>query len=702
MKQTGFSPRLYVEGLRQLRLLGILLTVAVSLVAVFLPVSEYMATLDYDGVSTVAVNCLNMNPLIILSFCIVAPFLTLNLFSFLNRRESSDFYHALPVTRTCLFFSFFAAVVTWIVIFIGTTTLLSTLCHAIFPQLYIINYRSILYTCFNCFAGSLLVSASVAIAMSATGTVTANLLVALMIIFMPRALLSLILSAIESSFPLVSDTGFLPILSVQYNVPVSTVFVAFTSGDQSPLTSWQSGVYTLVLAVLYTAIACLLFRRRHSEGATHSAPNRYLQGLYRFLIGFTVSAFVTLSIWSNVFSGYTLDAYDVTNWVFFYVIALFASLAFELFSTRRVQGFLRKAVTTLLWLAVANGVLFGILVGARALLVSYSPAAADITSVRILSANDDSYVYGDGIRDYFLQKSSDVQLEDSQIAAMVSKRLKESVTLAQHSEREYYNACQKNSTLLVSIKSHGISHVRRIVIYDEDMALLSDRLAQNNSYQEVYMNLPDTISSVSDSLTVSFNLDKQQQEQLYTVLQNEVKSIGFEKWYALLNARMDSGNEEQPLTVLQFFVPGYSEWSEFYVPLYPSMLPKTTNTYLQLYNEHCAVDYEKRLSDVISDPTSYDAIEVHLYNIDTDSETVCYWDGNEIYKNSDVLRAWLEQLSTSKSPDSSKPLCYLQFEKLIPYENDTYGAYYDYAYYDGFFVLSDTATELPTISDSNG
>lgn len=695
MKQTGFSPRLYVEGLRQLRLLGILLTVGVSLIAMFLPISEYTATLDATAVVSTAVDCLSMNPMIVLSFCIVAPLLTLNLFSFLNRRESSDFYHSIPATRTCLFFSFFAAVVTWIVIFIGTTTILSTLCHAVFPKLYVINYYSILYTCFNCFTGSLLVAASVAIAMSVTGTFVSNILVSLLIIFLPRALLSLVLSAIESSFPLVSNLDFLPILSASYNVPVGTVFSSFISENVTALTTWQSGVYTLVLALLYTVIACLLFRGRHSEGASHSAPNRYLQGAYRFLIGFTISAFVTLSIWSNHFSNYSTDAYTVANQIFFYVIALFASLVFELLSTRRLQGFFRKSLVTILWLIVANVALFGTLTGIRALLVSYSPTAADVSSVRIVSTGDSDTFWSDENHDYFLQKTSGVQLDDPQIIDMVTSRLESSLALANRSERDFYSACDKNSVLVVSIKSGGISHVRRIVIYDEDIALLSDRLAQNDSYQEVYMNLPDTMSSISDSLTANMNFDKQERTKLYTVLQEEINSIGFEAWYKLLNTGADYEKEEQPITYLHFYVPGYSSWSSFDVPLYPSVLPKTLNAYLQLYNEHCAVDYDNRLADVIRDPDAYTSIEIYLYNTNAENETAYYLDSDTIAKNAEGLCAWLEQLSTDKNLDGAKPLCYLRLEKLNEYHDEYGGTYYDYAYYEGFFALPGDTTELP-------
>lgn len=46
---------------------------------------------------------------------LAAIIMTFNLFKFLNKRSGSDFYHSLPVTRPCLFFSLCASVLTVVV-----------------------------------------------------------------------------------------------------------------------------------------------------------------------------------------------------------------------------------------------------------------------------------------------------------------------------------------------------------------------------------------------------------------------------------------------------------------------------------------------------------------------------------------------------------------------------------------------------------
>ena len=91
-----------------------------------------------------------------------------------------------------------------------------------------------------------------------------------------------LVNSVTANLPLVSSTDFIPLLDIQYNVPVGTVL--FMMGGSGALTQWQSGVYTLVLALVYSVCAALLFRVRRSEAAGQSAPNRVLQAVYRLVL----------------------------------------------------------------------------------------------------------------------------------------------------------------------------------------------------------------------------------------------------------------------------------------------------------------------------------------------------------------------------------------------------------------------------------
>ena len=116
MKKRFFDVGLYLDGLRQLKIVGVMLFVILELEAILIPLGQYIAILQRLEYSPSAVynmgvvNFLQMHPLLVLTFTVFAPVMMLYLFSFLNKRNSSDFYHSLPNPRLSLFFSFFAAV----------------------------------------------------------------------------------------------------------------------------------------------------------------------------------------------------------------------------------------------------------------------------------------------------------------------------------------------------------------------------------------------------------------------------------------------------------------------------------------------------------------------------------------------------------------------------------------------------------------
>ena len=69
MKKTLFSGRLYLDGIKQLRIIGILFTALTSLVAMIIPIMRYLESLNFSSPSPSNVTCYDMNPLIILLFC---------------------------------------------------------------------------------------------------------------------------------------------------------------------------------------------------------------------------------------------------------------------------------------------------------------------------------------------------------------------------------------------------------------------------------------------------------------------------------------------------------------------------------------------------------------------------------------------------------------------------------------------------------
>ncbi len=694
MKKTWFDVRLYIDGLKQLKLMGILFTIVTTAAAVITPIMEQLDYLQYreDMISTssaYAVTAFEMNPLLILLFCLFAPLMTLFLFSFLNKRESSDFYHAIPATRPCLFFSFFAAVMTWVAAILVISNALSLVTFASLPHLFLVDAKALLLYSFNAFAGAWLIAAAVGIATALSGTVVVNLLIALILIFFPRVILLMITGAIEDSFPLVQGLDFAPFLNTSYNVPVGFIFNIFIGGDWDlSLTRWQSGAYTLAVALLYTAAAAWLFVRRRSEAAGHSAPSKKLQGLFRFLVGFVITSIASYGLYSLTSDiHYTWDLVDLGSLVLVYGGGIFVMLVFEVFCTRKFRGLLRKGAVTVLWLAVANVALLITMYGFSRTLFLYKPAPEDIQSVRIVNASFDSEFYSmsySGNRNYFSAKVSEIELKDDTVKKIVSEQLEHTVGLLEISKRRYYQATANGAEqIIVAIKSGGRTRYRRIYVYQDEMTELTKRLQLNEEYRNAYTTLPDTISGLDvggdKQLWVNFK-DNDEVKEFYQLLKDEFTALNFETKYRLTNSSIVA---DDALSVLYVHLSEGGKWYEFELPVYQHLMPQTAKYIVNLANKTSnAADGLKVLADEAYDMNYF---EVQFYK-DGNISPMRYFKLPSDPAMQAKVADWLKQLNAANATeniDTAKPFAYVCGEVEREQQDEKEHWYYtehNYAY----------------------
>ena len=211
MKHRLFDSRLYLDALRQLRTLGITATVLLVLEAVLIPVGEFISIRNWQGGPIIqSVELYEKHPLLILCFCLLAPLMTLYIFDFMNRRASSDFYHSLPNSRASLFLSLLAAVLTWTLFAMLASTVVSVVSLSFLGRYFSLNLLGSLVFFFNVFAAAVLVATSVSVAMSVSGTTFTNIVVSLLLIFMPRLLIVVFSSLLGSIQPVVDGLPIFP------------------------------------------------------------------------------------------------------------------------------------------------------------------------------------------------------------------------------------------------------------------------------------------------------------------------------------------------------------------------------------------------------------------------------------------------------------------------------------------------------------
>jgi len=336
------------------------------------------------------------------AFAVVAVFslaAVFYLFNFLNRRDGSDFYHALPVSRAALYFSFLAAVLTWV----WGIGILSFLCivatallggTALTGAMVAVSFGLLL-------SATLFLVAATAVAVSTTGTRFLNLLVFTLILFVPNGVATAFTRAVSARVPSL-PSEFVGAIG---NVSLHNTLFLLTS--DTSLYGGSSFVASIIVTTLWSivliGVGAWFFRRRLSELAETMTLSRGFLLVCRvaFAILLVVLGTVTLVGGSaaNVNNMVTLQigsSPQPTSFVMLLkssipllAIILVAFLVFELLATRKLKRLWRVLPSFGLVLAFTV-VFFGIIFWYSAAEKRFVPTASQIASVQVLSSGYDT------------------------------------------------------------------------------------------------------------------------------------------------------------------------------------------------------------------------------------------------------------------------------------------------------------------------
>jgi len=495
--RTGIvSKGLYVEGLRKIKIPAIIFAAIVLLSEGVLPFASALLArgLSYGYTKEVITAADIISPLAMIPV-IAVPILTLAAFFAFNRRSSSDFYQSLPYTRECLFFSWILSVLT---VGAGLTVFgfaLGCLSYSAVGG-YIVSLTGLGRIVLYYIATMLFSMACVLIAMSVTGTFIANVVCALLLMFLPRVILMLIRGLVLDITPVLSRDHFLNLFSVEYNAffifcaiallgAVGSIFGGSVS-DIFNGTDIGPAVATLVIAVVYIAVAAVLFKHRKSETATMSGSNRAVQHVIRIALTFAISLLGTY-----VFVEEGMEVLGVAV----YFIALIVFFAYEIITTRKWIN-LVKILPTLLIVAALNAGVWGFAHVCSNVIRNSEVDASSIHSVRILGLGNSEY--------YFSSRADDIEIEDPQVKTIIADALNEDLRLLR--EEGYYAPYASGNvdyleTMTVVITSGAGTIYRNVRIGASDMQNIGDALASTEDFRKAILELPDEIAqSVSITL----------------------------------------------------------------------------------------------------------------------------------------------------------------------------------------------------------
>ena len=601
-KNSIFSFKLYREALHQIRVCAI-----VPLVFMFIALGISFAESCIEAVQNPQIGQnvaepMQINPFLVLTFLICAPLLTLVLFNFLNRRNQSDFYHAIPQPRQCVAVSFLAAIFTWIVIY----AVVPTLCGAVLYRFFLfkqftLDMGLLLSGMLNVIVLSALIISAIFLAMTVTGTLFSNGIVALLILFLPRFFMTIVNATFSYDIIPASSLAF-PF--GPFNMLFNLFFGAGTNGAGDaglyPFNGWAL-LYTAVLALLYFALGLFLFKRRPSEAAGNPAPSRKMQAFHRIVLTCAVAFPLTLLLVSEPPT--TPDM--VLLYVIGFIVAIIVYFMYELLSTRTVR-YMVKIIPGLLIVAVACIAGVFLSKGFYGILLNDVPKADEVKCICIEKLGERYDVEdSDGLYDYnphyyFDEKAGELEFTDKECIRITT----ESLTLAVKQLKEDPKTTVFPSEHWAKIKfvcknGHEVTRLIPILTYAEDFTTLQNARKAHPDYKAVYTNLPEFKDSFATALwgnvgTDIFTID--QRRDLYNSLRDELKTIDADKWMAIFTDDNGAASYDCPAFLsLEVYIPQNGKTMVMQLPIC-TLTPKTLQSAQKtIYANFNAEEFKKAM-----------------------------------------------------------------------------------------------------------
>ena len=600
MSKKIFDRRLFREAMRQSRVCFLTIFIILMLVSVFLPIAM---RISFDPMRDHGIYYLTLeelNPLVLFMMYTGGPVLVFLLFRFLYARSDSDFYHAIPQTRLCLFTSFFAAAVFQLFLLLFVPGLSAAGLACLLCKAFRVDFGLLLNHLCHLFVGGVYLMAIVSLGMSLTGSLLSGILVGGMIFCLPRIFTTWADTMVMEELPMVAGGTLIPFVNWRYNIPIGSILqYTFQSlmGGVNTLSSGRSLAYTALLAVLFLFLGGLLFVKRPSETATRPAPTRGLQAVYRFFATLTVSLIPVTMLYSDV-----QDSMVTQQSIFYLFLAFLFTLVFyllyELLTTRSWRNLLRAAPGFLLVLAVDAAMAFGLITAYRTV-ADFAPEAERIQSVSLHFGERKTYSGGTGsVSDYFAARASKLEITSEKSRELVAKGLQKSVedfhrTGGLNTAR---NSRGSLSTLPVALKVGGRTYYRNIELTKEERNALYQELGNQKEFAEIYQNLPE------DPKTLYVEDLPEGAREVYDALLEELKSLSFAEWYEICEDREYNYFSE---LIFGEYIDGTMHAS--LIPI-SDRLPKTAEAYVEASKKL----YLKDLQELLEHPENWDEVDVDL------------------------------------------------------------------------------------------
>lgn len=587
-----FSVNMFWQTFKQLKVVGILSMAVTLFFVVFPQINDalyYLKHIKLYGeeqmdASAKMVYASNIDVLSI-TFILFTPILVLYVWNFLNKKNSSDFYHSLPYKRECLYFSKIAAVFAWQVIIHVVTYVCLIITFAIFKDCFIVEMWMVFRVFLSIFIANLLCGSAISLACALTGNVFSNICLSGLIIFLPRFLCIMIEAFATMKVPTVSDYQVFPLINDAHNIVAGYILRAFVQIDYNSLMfSVSSLVYTLILAFIYMGLGLLVFKFRKSEAAQKSALNKKLQVAISMTLGFVI-CFISVIF---TFAEDEGDR-DYIMLVVFFLVAAFVIIVYEL-ATGKKNHLLQRSVPSIL-MAYVLSLIFGVLVGTVADgMLEYAPKAQSIDYIKINGMSDNqASMYGYRAANYFDSIIEGIQIKDKQSCEIVAKAIADNNSIIKNNKQYYKEFNSDNYVKMdIFVKDGLIGANRKVYIKSEDINVIATAAGKEEKYRERIKSLP--IAEEAAIIWDSAYMDVKNSRRIYNIYKEEYYNMDYEK---ILN-HMVTPN---PLIQMSLTFNSKGKTYEAQLPI-TSQTPKAAQSYVEYTNEMCIQKNSSEMNQV--------------------------------------------------------------------------------------------------------
>lgn len=562
------SMNLVKEGLRQLRLVGIIVTVITVLVSFFLVYGqdmsqkesyEYSSHYGYIGSAdrVQTISGAESGVIVIAATVIFSIIAMLMLFSFLNKRNASDFYHGIPFKRYTLCLSFCLAVLIWSAGIIIAGIAVSAFSIAVmkfvaFEAGYVTDIA--VYT-LVALVVVFFIEAVLLLSMSLSGTMLTNAAVAAMILLLPKCIFLTMSEGVLSDIPIYPLYEFSNgIFSGKYNLVTGWLNAMFGVSyyGYSDGADWYRYIlascgYTFILGAVIFAAGCFAFTKRKSEAATMAAASEKLQLVFRIIPAFVVTIIGCIYIYNIIISGEGLNEQIVFILLVIYITAIVVYYLYEIITTRKWRNII-KATPGLLVLLVLDVLYVGVMFIQRNAVLNDVPENPQ--SVRIIGTS----MWDIETDDYFTAQAAKVEITDAEVLQILSNALEKDITQIKNNASVY----DMPMRLMVCFNDNGRSLYRMLYMSEYDYNAVNKRI-NTVDYRSIIKKLAtENISGMWISGSVYYNyefyeLDDMTVKEIFKAYMKDVEDMSDERIMsiALDNYSWDSKAGVLGINILQ-------------------------------------------------------------------------------------------------------------------------------------------------------